>query len=69
MEKGWKEVYMTASGVKAEMSKDILENAGIKCVIMNQHDSAYQSFGEYLILTSEKDVVISFELLKNLKGE
>ncbi|WP_340113428.1 putative signal transducing protein [Maribellus mangrovi] len=69
MEKGWQEVYMTASEYKAEMAKDILENAGIKCVLMNQHDSAYQSFGDFLIYTAEKDKARSVELLKNLKGE
>jgi hypothetical protein len=69
MEKGWKEVFMTASEYKAEMAKDILKNAGIKCVVMNQHDSAYQSFGDYLVYTAQEDVAKSVELLKNLKGE
>jgi len=69
MEKGWKEVYMTATEYKAEMAQDILENAGIKSVIINQHDSAYQSFGEFCVYTAEKDVARSVELLKNLKGE
>jgi len=68
MEEGWKEVYMTASEVKAEMAKDILENTGIKCVIMNQHDSVYQ-IGDFLIYTAEEDVARSVELLKILKGE
>jgi hypothetical protein len=69
MEKGWEEVYMTAAEYKAEMAKDILENAGIKTVVMNQHDTAYQSFGEYSIYVSNEDVAKAIELIKELKGE
>lgn len=69
MEEGWKEVYMAAKEYKVEMAKDILENAGVKFVVLNQHDSAIQSFGEYRIYTEEKDVERAVELLKQLKGE
>jgi len=69
MEEGWKEVYMTAEEYKAEMAKDILENAGIKFVVLNQHDSAIQSFGEYRIYTEDVDEKRAVELLKQLKGE
>ena len=69
MEKGWKEVYMTASDYKANIAKDILENAGIKTVILNQHDSTYTSFGEYRVYVSKENVTKAVELLKELKGE
>jgi hypothetical protein len=69
MEKGWEEVYMTAAEYKAEMAKDILENAGIKTVVMNQHDTAYQSFGEYSIYVANENVAKAIELIKELKGE
>ncbi len=69
MEKGWEEVYMTAEEYKAEMAKDILENAGIKVVVINQHDSAYQAFGEYRVYTAEENAERAAELLKELKGE
>lgn len=55
MEKGWQEVFMTVHEYKASMAKDILENAGIKAVVLNQHDSAYQSFGEFSVLVTEAD--------------
>lgn len=67
MEKGWKEVYITAVEYKAEMAKDILENAGIKFVVINQHDSAIQSFGEFCIYTAEENAEQAVELLKHLK--
>ncbi len=68
MEKGWKEVYMTAEEYKADMAKDILENAGIKAVVMNKHDSAYKSFGDFLVYVPEQDEERSLELLKDLKN-
>ena len=67
MEKGWIELYITAHEYKASMAKDMLENEGIKAVVINQHDSAYQTFGEYSIHVSENDVAKAALLLKNLK--
>lgn len=67
MEKGWKEVYMTALEYKASIAKELLENEGVKAVVMNQHDSAYQSFGEIRIYVAEKDAEKAALLLKNLK--
>jgi hypothetical protein len=67
MEKGWKEVYLTAHEYKANMARDILENEGIKVVVMNQHDTAYQAFGDFVIYVSEEDEMRSVELLKELK--
>lgn len=68
MEKGWKEVYMTAHEYKAEMASEILENEGIKAVVLNQQDTAYKSFGEFSVYVAEADVARSLELLKNLKN-
>lgn len=67
MEEDWKEVFITAHEYQASMAKDILENAGIKSVVMNQHDSAYKSFGVYVIHVGEADEKKALELLKNLK--
>ena len=67
MEKGWKVVYFTAQEYKAEMAKEILENEGINVVMLNQHDSAYQSFGEISLYVAEPDETKAVELLKNLK--
>ena len=68
MEKGWKEIYMTAHEYKASMAKDMLENEGIKAVILNQHDSAYQSFGEFSVLVAEEDVAKAVVIIKKLKN-
>lgn len=69
MEKGWTEVFMTGIEYKAEMAKEILENAGIKTVVLNQHDTAIQSFGDFLIYVADADVEKALLLLKKLKGE
>jgi len=68
MEKGWIEVYMTAHDYKASIAKELLENEGIKAVVLNQHDSAYQTFGELSIYVAEKDAEKALLLLKNLKN-
>lgn len=67
MEQGWKEVYMTGHEYKASMAKDMLENKGIKSVILNQHDTAIQSFGEFSVHVAEADFEKAVEILKELK--
>lgn len=69
MEEGWKEVYMTGSEYKAEIAKVKLEVAGIKLVVLNQHDTAIQSFGEFRVFVADEDVTKAVDLLKELKGE
>lgn len=69
MEEGWKEVYMTAHDYKAEMAKEKLEAANIKVVVLNQHDTAIQSFGEFRLYVADNDVANAIELLKDLRGE
>ena len=68
MEKGWIEVYITAHEYKASIAKELLENESIKAVILNQHDSAYQTFGEFSIYVAENDAEKAALLLKNLKN-
>jgi hypothetical protein len=67
MERGWKEVFLTAHEYKAAIARDILENEGIKAVVMNQHDSAYKSFGDFIVYVNETDEQKALELLKELK--
>jgi hypothetical protein len=67
MEKGWVEVYHTAHEYKATMAMDLLEMEGIKAIMLNQHDSAYQTFGEIVVYVNAKDEQKALELLKDLK--
>lgn len=58
---------MTAHEYKASIAKELLGNEGIKTVVLNQHDTVYQSFGEFSIYVAEKDAEKAAFLLKNLK--
>lgn len=68
MEKGWKQIFMTVFDHQAAIARDILEEAGIKAVILNQHDSTYMSFGEYVVYVPDIDEERAVELLKDLKS-
>lgn len=58
---------MTAVDYKAEMAKDLLEKQGMKVVVLNQHDTAFQNFGEITLYVSEENELRAIELLKELK--
>jgi hypothetical protein len=68
MEKGWKEVFLTAMEYQAIIARDILERSGIKVVIMNQHDTIYSTFGEYVVYVPEESENLAIDLLKELKS-
>ena len=67
MEEDWTEIFLTAHEYKANMAKDILENAGLKAVIINRQDSAYKSFGDYMVYVEKNDEQKALELIKELK--
>jgi hypothetical protein len=50
------------------MAQDILENNGLKAVILNQHDSTYMTFGTISVMVPEADKEKAVELLKDLKS-
>ena len=54
MEKDWTQVYTVDKQYKAELAKEILEEAGINAVIMNKRDSAYRSFGEFEVYVNKE---------------
>jgi hypothetical protein len=68
MEKGWKEVFLTRDEVRATIARDILINAEIAAVILNQRDSAYQTFGDFVVYVQETSFDKALELIKELKN-
>ena len=68
MEKGWKEVFMTSQEYQIAIAEALLKDQGINAVVMNQHDSAYQTFGEFRLYVEEHDEAKALELLKELKN-
>ena len=67
MEEGWKEVFVTDQEYQAVMAKDILEENGIKAVVLNQHDSVYKVFGSIKVLVPDGETELAETLLKELK--
>ena len=61
-------VYFTGQEYKANIARELLENDGIKVVVLNQHDSAYQLFGDFSLYVAEADEPRAVKLLKNLKS-
>ncbi len=68
MEKGWKEIFTTDQEYKAAMAQSILEENNIKSVLLNQHDSAYNIFGEFKIYVDKPFIEKAVELLKDLEN-
>lgn len=67
MEKGWKLVYCTGEDYKAAIAKELLEENGVRSVILNRKDSTYQTFGDIELYVSEEDEQKSELILKQLK--
>ncbi len=68
MEKGWKQVFLSADLYRAEIAKELLENNGINTVILNQKDSTIRSVGNIEVFVHEKNVEKATEILKKLKS-
>lgn len=60
-------MFVTDQEYQAVMAKDILEDNGIKAVVLNQHDSVYKVFGSIRVLVPEGEAELAVTLLKELK--
>lgn len=67
MEKDWKLIYTTNKPYQAELIKQKLENDGIESVVINKHDSTYNTFGEAEIYVNENNKEKAIYLIKNLE--
>ncbi len=68
MEKDWKCVYLSGHLYQAEIARDILENNGIKSVILNKKDSVYRTYGDIELYVHENNEQQALELIKDLKN-
>ncbi len=68
MEEGWKKIFETVHEYQAIIARDILEEAGLKVVIINQHDSTYTSFGEFLVYVPQDEAAAALQIIKDLKN-
>ena len=51
----WVSVFTTTRELEAGIVKDLLDEAGIPAVILNQKDSSYQTFGDISVMVSRDD--------------
>ncbi len=66
MEKDWKCVFKTDQVYQTEIAREILENTGINCVVINEHDSIFPSHGEAEVWVHQDFEIQAVELLKEL---
>ncbi len=62
MEENWQKVYSSTFEHKLEIVKAVLEDEGIKSVIINKKDSAYL-FGELELYVHADDVLMSKRII------
>lgn len=66
MEKDWVCVLQTEQPYQAEIARELLDNEGIECVIMNEHDSTFPSIGEVEVWVHQDNKAKSLDILKEL---
>ena len=64
----WEVIYTTNQVYEAEMVRNIMEDNGIECVIMNKQDSTYR-FGEIEVLVPNENVLSAKQLILKFEGE
>lgn len=61
----WQKVYSAEHSYRAEIVKDVLEDAAINAVIINKKDSSYNNFGAHEVHVSADDVMKALQIIKN----
>jgi hypothetical protein len=64
-QQNWAKIYSTDAEYKAEIAKDVLENEGITCIIMDKKDSAYGAFGELELYVQRENVLKAKHILNS----
>lgn len=64
----WEVIYTTNQVYEADMVRNIMEDNGIECVIMNKQDSTYR-FGEIEVLVPNENVLSAKQLILKFEGE
>lgn len=61
----WQKVLTTDLSYRAEIVKDVLEDAGINTVIMNKKDSSLNNFGGHELYVLPEDVIRAKKIIEN----
>lgn len=68
MENNWKKIHVGSNPVRIEILKQMLEENGVKSVILNKQDSSYR-FGNIELYTHENDEKLALELISQINFE
>lgn len=61
----WQKIFSTEVAYRADIVKDVLEDQGIKSVILNKKDSSYNNFGALEVLVMPDDIIRAKQIIEN----
>ena len=61
----WSKIYESKRPYRAEIVKDILEQKGIKAIILNKKDSAYDIFGQLEVNVEAEKVLTALKIIED----
>jgi len=61
----WSKIYESKKPYRAEIVKDILEQKGIKAIILNKKDSAYDIFGQLEVHVEAEKVLTALKIIED----
>jgi hypothetical protein len=64
----WVKVFYSSKEYLVEITKGVLEEEGIECVIINQIDSAYL-FGQCELFVKNEDALIALQIISKIESE
>ena len=64
----WVKVFSSSKEYLVEITKGVLEEEGIECVIINKIDSAYL-FGESELFVKNEDALIALQIISKIESE
>jgi hypothetical protein len=69
MDENWKVIFTSNELHLSEITKQVLQENGIKSILLNKMDSAYPSIGYIEVLVREEDLQTAEQLLKELNTD
>ena len=61
----WSKVYESKKPYRAEMVMDILEQEGIKAIVLDRKDSAYYIFGQLEVHVKAEEVLNALKIIED----
>lgn len=61
----WSKIYETKKPYRAEIVKDILEQRGLKAIVLNKKDTAYDIFGQLEVHVNADEVLKALKIIED----